>query len=74
MISIAAARKIIESKDRISISFWKKNGEIRHVEECECTSSFFEKNTFNIILFPSEDIITIRAYLIFCVNDLEVAL
>ncbi len=74
MLSAAAARKTIESGEQISISFWKKNGEIRHIEECESTSSNFKRNTYNLKLFPSEEIITIRVVLVFSVNDVEVCL
>lgn len=74
MISIAHARKIIESKQPIDITFWKKNGEIVHAHSVVCTSSNFENNTFNIKFIDSEEVRKIKALLIFNVNGEEVFL
>jgi len=55
MLHLAQARKIIESKQPFSCSFWKKNGEIVHAHNVVCTSSYFHGNTFNLKFLDSEE-------------------
>jgi len=74
MLHIGEARQIIESKDPINISFWKQNGEIVHAKNVVCTSSNFERNSFNIKFITSGEIRKIKALLIFNVNGEEVYL
>jgi len=74
MISIAQARNIIESKEPVDITFWKKNGEIVHAKNVVCTSSNFGNNTFNIKFIDSEEVRKIKALLIFNINGEEVFL
>ena len=74
MLNIAQARKIIESHEPCDISFWKLNGELVHATDVVCTSSNFERNTFNLKWMVSEEQRTIKALLIFNVNGEEVYL
>lgn len=74
MLHITEARKVLESKDPLDISFWKKNGEIVHASNVVCTSSFFEGNTFNILFTESREVRKIKALLIFSINGEEVYL
>jgi len=74
MLHLAQARKIIDSHQPITISFWKKNGEIVHAENVVCTSSYFRGNTFNLKFLNSEEFRKVKAVLIFNVNGEEVFL
>ena len=72
MLHLAQARIIIESKEPINISFWKKNGEIVHAKNVVCTSSYFHKSTFNFKWLDSEEFRNVKALYIFRINDEEV--
>ncbi len=74
MQHLANARKIIESGQPFSCSFWKRNGEIVRADNVVCTSSYFHGNTFNIKFLESEEIRKIKAVLIFEVCGEEVYL
>jgi len=72
MLHLSNARKIIESGEPFSCSFWKKNGEIVHAENVVCTSSYFYGNTFNLKWLDSGEFRKIKAILIFNVCGEEV--
>lgn len=74
MLSLATARKIIESGDPVNLSFWKKNGEIVHASNVKCSSSNFENNTFNLVFLDSQEVRKIKALLLFNVNGEEICL
>ena len=74
MISIAQARQIIESKEPVNLSFWKKDGEIVNAKNIVCTSSNYGNNTFNLKFLNSGEIRKVKALLIFDVNGEEVCL
>ena len=74
MLHLANARKIIESGQPFSCSFWKKNGEIVKADNVVCTSSYFHGNSFNLKFIESEQIRKIKAVLIFEVSGEEVYL
>lgn len=72
MLHLAQARKIIESHEPFSCSFWKKNGEIVHAQNVVCTSSYFHGNTFNLKFLDSEEFRKVKAVLIFNVCGEEI--
>jgi hypothetical protein len=74
MQHLANARKIIESGEPFSLSFWKKNGEIVHAENVVCTSSYFHGNTFNLKFLNSNEFRKVKAVLIHEVCGEEVYL
>lgn len=72
MLHLAQARKMLESREPVNLSFWKKNGEIVHAENVVCTSSYYHGNTFNLKFINSEQTRKIKALLIFNINGEEV--
>ncbi len=74
MLSIYRARQILESKQKVSLKFWDKDGCIIEANDVVCTSSFWEGNTFNILFTVSGEVRKIRAWNIFELNGEEVCL
>jgi hypothetical protein len=74
MIHLSQARKIIESGDPMAIGFWKENGEEVKAKNVVCTSSNFQRNTFNLKFRDSNQFRKIHAVLVFMVNETEVCL
>lgn len=74
MLHLADARKMLDSGQPCDIAFWKRNGEIVYARNVVCTSSNFQRNTFNLKWIASGEIRKIRAILIFNINGEEVFL
>ncbi|MBD8349343.1 hypothetical protein [Dysgonomonas sp. HGC4] len=74
-IHINDVRKLLNSHAEIgSLKCWKKDGSIMECKDLVCTSSNYEKNTFNLTFLVSGEKRTIKALLIFEVNNKEVIL
>lgn len=74
-IHINDVRKVLNSHQEISsLKCWKLDGSIMLCNDVVCTSSSFEKNTFNIKFLVSGEKRTIKVLLIFEVNGREVIL
>lgn len=74
MLHIAQARKLIESKEPVDVSFFTKDGELINAQNVVCTSSYFNGNTFNFKWLDSEQFRKVRASLIYIINGEEVYL
>lgn len=74
MITIKQARKILESKQEVSIKYWTKAGDIIEANKVVCSSSFFKNNTFNLLYVESREVRTVRAWNIFELNGQEVCI
>ncbi len=72
MIHLSDARKLIESKDPVDLSFWKSNGEEVHARYIVCTSSNFHNNTFNFKFIDSGEIRKVKALLMFNLSGEEI--
>lgn len=72
-ITLKLARVRMETGEPFDVSFWKKNGDIVEAKGVVCTSSYFEKNTFNL-LFPNGEFRKVRAWNIFNLNGKEVCI
>ena len=74
MISIYKARKILESKQDVSLKYWDKNGSVIEADQVVCTSSYHANNTVNLLHTTSREVRKIRLWNIFELNGEEVCL
>ncbi len=72
MIHISIVRKILKEGKPFSCKVWKKNGEILAYNNVVCTSTFFEKNSANLLFIESREVRKVRLITIFEINDEEI--
>lgn len=73
-IHITTAKKILDSHDPVSISFWTPKGEIQTYNDCISLRYNFYEGTRNVKLRPSNEIRKVRDVCIFRLNGMEVYL
>ena len=73
-IHITTAKKILDSHEKVSISFWTASGEIQTYESCVSLRYDFYKGIRNVKLYPSNQIRKVRDVCIFRLNGMEVFL
>lgn len=73
-VHISTARAMLNSKDPVSLTVWKKDGSIMHIPTCISLHYDFHGGWRNIKIYPSGEMRRIRDCLIFQINGLEVFL
>lgn len=73
-IHLSTAREILKTKEPVSLSVWKKDGSIMHIDSCISLHYNFRGGWRNVKIFPSGEMRRIRDCLIFQINGLEVYL
>lgn len=73
-VHITTARAMLNAKDPVSLSVWKKDGSIMHIDSCISLHYDVRGGWRNIKILPSGEMRRIRDCLIFEINDLEVFL
>lgn len=74
MIHVSKIHEIVKLKKEISISWVATSGEIIHCEKCVVTSFHGNGQTFNVKIFPSEEIRKVNRYSVVELNGEEVIL
>lgn len=74
MIHVSKIHEIVKMKQDFSISWVTSSGEIIRCEKCVATSFHANGQTFNVKIFPSEQIRKVNRYSVIELNGEEVIL
>lgn len=74
MMSIYKVRRVLKSKQEVSVKYWDREGDVIEADRVVCTSSYHENNTFNLLHIVSREVRKVRAWNVFELNGEEVCL